>query len=106
MGNAFNECRALQGSLSRFGPPLIAASIQTRVCKVMRQQFRFGCSVGGELVAKDLAHAAVQNLAPALEQILISRILNERVLEAIIGSRREALHQQDVGFGEPLQSRS
>ena len=45
----------------------------------------------------------MQNLAPALEQILISRVLNERVLEAIIGVRRQALHQQDVGLGKPFQ---
>jgi hypothetical protein len=42
-------------------------------------------------------------LTPALEQILISRILNERVLEPIVGFGRQALHQQDVGVGEPLQ---
>ena len=54
----------------------------------MRQQLRFGRSAGCELVAQDLADAAVQNLAPALEQILVSRILNQRVLEAVFGLRR------------------
>ena len=49
----------------------------------MRQQFRFGRSGAGKFVAQGFADAAVQKLAPALEQILISRILYERVLKAI-----------------------
>jgi hypothetical protein len=56
----------------------------------MCQQLRFGRSGGCELVTQDIADAAMQNLAPAPEQILISCILDERVLE------------QDIGFGEPL----
>ena len=47
----------------------------------------------------------MQNLAPALEQILVSRVLNERVLETIFGFGRQALHQQNVGLGEPFQRR-
>ena len=66
----------------------------------MRQHLRLGRSGGGEIIAQRLADAAVQNLAAAFEQILISRILNQRVLEAIIGFRRQTLDQQDVGFGE------
>ena len=58
----------------------------------MRQQFRSGRSGAGKFVAQGFADAAVQKLAPALEQILISRILNERVLEVIVGIRRRALH--------------
>jgi hypothetical protein len=44
-------------------------------------------------------------LAPAFEQILISRVLNKRVLEPIIRVWRQALHQQDVRLGEPVERR-
>ena len=46
----------------------------------------------------------MQHLAPALEQILVSRVLNQRVFETIIGFRRQALDQQYVGLGKPFQS--
>ena len=41
--------------------------------------------------------------APAFQQIFISRVLNERMLEPIIGLRRPALHQQDIGVDEFFQ---
>ena len=67
----------------------------------MRQQFRLGRGGTGELVAQGSAHAAVQYQAPALQQILISSVLNERMLEAIVRIWWQALHQEDVGIGEP-----
>jgi hypothetical protein len=48
---------------------------------VMRQQLRLGRRGVGKMVAQNFGDAAVQHLTPALEQILISRILNERVLD-------------------------
>jgi hypothetical protein len=45
----------------------------------------------------------VQNLATALEQVLISS--DECVLEAVVGFRGHALHKQDVGLGEAFQRR-
>ena len=51
----------------------------------MREHFRLGRCRGGEAIAQYLGDAAVQNLAPALEQILVGRVLDERVLETIIG---------------------
>jgi hypothetical protein len=61
--------------------------------EVMRQQLRLGRRGVGKMVAQNFGDAAVQHLTPALEQILISRILNERVLEPIVGFGRQALHQ-------------
>jgi hypothetical protein len=68
----------------------------------MRQQLRLGRGGAGKLVAQGFAHAAVQYQAPALQQILVSGVLNERVLEAIVRIWRQALHQEDVGVGEPV----
>ena len=71
----------------------------------MREQLRLGCSGGGKLIAQDLTRAAVQSLSTALKQVLISRILNERMLKAVFGFRRKALYQEDVGLSQPFQRR-
>ena len=47
----------------------------------------------------------MQRLPAALEQAIVGGVLDQRVLEAIVGSRRRALDKQEVGFGEPLQRR-
>src|SRR3974390_3152540 len=71
----------------------------------MREQFRPGCSDGGKLIAQNFTRAAVQGLATALEQALISRILDERMLEAVFGFWWKALHEEYVGLGQPFQRR-
>src|SRR5262249_45576256 len=71
----------------------------------MCEQLRLGCSDGGKLIAQNFTRAAVQSLATALEEILVSRILNERVLKAVFGFRRKALHQEYVGLSQPFQRR-
>ena len=43
----------------------------------------------------------MQRLAAALEQALVGRVLDQRVLEAIGRLRRRALDEEEVGFGEP-----
>jgi hypothetical protein len=67
----------------------------------MCQQLRLGR--GGDIIKQDFGDAAVQNLASALEQILIGCALNERVLETIVCGGREPLHQQDVSVRELFQ---
>src|SRR6516164_374894 len=47
----------------------------------------------------------MERLPSALEQAVVGRVLDQRVLEAIVGLRRRALDKQKVGFGEPLQRR-
>src|SRR5215469_6986136 len=86
--------------LSCLAPPFDSGLGHARLGEVMRQQFRFGRSGASKFVAQGFADAAVQSLAPTLEQILISRILNERVLEAIVGIGRQALDKEDVRLGE------
>ena len=65
---------------------------------MMRDRFGLGVRV-----AQRLGGAAVKRLAPALEQVLVSRVLDQRMLEAIGGGRGGALHEQEIGFGEPVQ---
>src|ERR1700751_2073383 len=71
----------------------------------MREQLRLGCSSGGKLISQNLTRAAVQSLATALKQVLISRILNERMLKAVFGFGRKALHQEYVGLSQPFERR-
>ena len=47
----------------------------------------------------------MQRLAAALEQAVVGRVLDQRVLEAIVGLRRSALDKQEVGVGKPIQRR-
>ena len=71
----------------------------------MREQLRLGYSSGGKLIAQSFSRAAVQSLAATLKQVLISRILNERMFKAVVGFRRKALHQKYVGLSQPFQRR-
>ena len=45
----------------------------------------------------------MQRLPAALEQAVVGRVLDQRVLEAIVGLRRRALDEQEVGVGKPIQ---
>ena len=47
----------------------------------------------------------MQRLPAALEQAVVGRVLDQRVLEAIVGLRRRALDEQEVGVGKPIQRR-
>ena len=47
----------------------------------------------------------MQLLATAPGDALISRILDQRVLEAVVGLRWRALDKQEVSFGKPIQRR-
>src|SRR5262252_8518562 len=69
----------------------------------MRQHFRFGRRPLREPVSQNLGDAPMQPLPPALEKIFVGRILNKRVLEAIVAVRRDALDEQNIGCRELFQ---
>jgi hypothetical protein len=56
------------------------------------------------LVAQDFGSAAMQRLAAALEQAVIGRVLNQRVLEAIVRLRAGALCDEEVFERRPHSS--
>src|SRR5262249_5468178 len=98
------------GSGSRAGPrlgalppPWVGGVTRPRLRKVMRQPFRLGRRRVREAVAQNLGDAPMQYLPAALEKIFVGRILNKRVLEAIVAVRRKALDEQNIGFRELLQ---
>jgi hypothetical protein len=57
------------------------------------------------LLTQNLSGSPMQVLATAPEEALISRILDQRVLEAVVGLRERALDKQEVSFGKPIQRR-
>jgi hypothetical protein len=67
---------------------------------VIRQHLRLGRRRLRKAVAQNLGDAPMQRLSPALEKILVGRILNKRVLEAIVGVGWEALDEQNIGLRE------
>ena len=105
MRDRFLEGGAAQRLVAGLAPPFDRGVGHARLREVMREHFRLGGGGVGEAVAQNLRDATMQDLAPALQQIFVSGVLNERVLEAIIALRRQALDQHDVGFGEFLQRR-
>ena len=59
----------------------------------------------GEAIPQSLSDAAMQDLTTALQEILVSGVLNERMLEAIITFGQHAFNQHDVGIRKPSQGR-
>ena len=105
MGDRLLEGGAAQRLVAGLAPPFDGGVGHARLREMMRQRFRLGRRRIGEAVAQNLGDAAVQNLAPALEQIFVGRVLDERVLEAVVALGRQALDQHDVGVGELFQRR-
>jgi hypothetical protein len=64
--------------------------------------FRLGCGELG-LVAQDFGGATVQRLPAALQEAVEARVLDQRVLEAIVGLRAGALGDEEVRAGEPIE---
>ena len=61
---------------------------------------RLGLAVRGE---QRLAGAAMQRLAPALQETFIGRVSDQRVLEAVGRIWRRAFDEEKIGFGEAFE---
>jgi predicted ATPase len=83
----------------------IAASVRPAWGEMMRQHFGLSCRLVGEAVAQSFGGAAMQDLAPAFQQVLVGCVLNERMLEAVVAFRHHAFHQHDVGVRKPFKRR-
>jgi hypothetical protein len=53
--------------------------------EVMRQNFQVGRRRRAEAIAQNFSDAVMQDPASTFEQIFVGRVLNERVLEMILG---------------------
>ena len=101
MGDRLLEGRAAQRLVARLAPPFDREIVEAGLSEMMGDRL----GLGRRAVAQDFGGAAVQRLAAALEQAVVGRILDQRVLEAVVRLRSIALDEQNVGLGEPLQRR-
>jgi hypothetical protein len=104
VGDRLLEGRPAKGLVAGLAPPFDGEVVEASLCEMTRDHSRLGHGSLG-LIAQKLSGAAVQRLAAAPEQAVISRVLYQRVFEAIVGLRRRALDKQKVGVREPLQRR-
>ena len=102
MGDRFLEGRAAERLIARLAPPFDREIAEAGLSEMMGERLRLGRRAL-RTVAQDFSGAAVQRLAAALEQALVGRVLDQRVLEAVVRLRSIALDEQDVGLGEPLE---
>ena len=102
MGDRLLKRRAAERLVARLAPPFDSEIVEAGLGEMPSDELRLGRRALG-LVAQNLRGAAVQRLAAALEQALVCRILDQRVLEAIGRPRRRALDDEEVGLGEPVE---
>ena len=98
MGDRLLEGRAAKGLIAGLAPPFDREVVEASLGKMMGYDFRL--EPGGLwLIAKDFGGPVVQRPAAAPEQTFISRVLDQRVLEAIVRLRRGAFDEEDIRVG-------
>ena len=102
MGDRLLEGRAAQRLVARLAPPFDREIVEAGLGEMMGDDFRLGRGALG-LIAQDFGGAAVQRLAAALEQAVVGRVLDQRVLEAIVRLMARALGDEEVRAGEPVE---
>jgi len=70
---------------------------------VVREQLGLAFDDSRKPPLEQVRDASVQLLASRLEQRLIGSVLNQGVLEAIVGLRTRALGNEEIRFGEPVE---
>ena len=103
MGDRLLERRAPQGLVARLAPPFDGETVEPGLGEMMGDELRLGRRALG-IVAQDFRGAAVQRLAAALEQALVGRVLDQRMLEAIGPLRAGALDEEQVRMDEPCRA--
>ena len=101
MGNRLLERRTAQRLIARLPPPPDSEIVEPSLREVMRDDFRFSHR-SLWIVAQEFG-GEVERLAAALEQTVRGGVLDQRVLEAIVGLRGSALDKQKVGVSKPIQ---
>ena len=101
MGDRLLEGRAPQGLVARLAPPFDGEIVEARLCEMARDRLRLPLGLN-----KRLRRAPVQRLPAALQEAVVGRVLNQRMLKAVDRLRRDALYEEKVRLQETVQSRS
>jgi hypothetical protein len=89
---------------ARLAPPFDGEVVEARFGEMMRDDFCLGRYALG-LIAQEFRGTAMQRLPAALEQAVVGRVLDQRVLEAVVRLRACALGDKEVRAGEPVERR-
>src|SRR5580704_13319499 len=98
MGDRLLEGRAAQSLVARLAPPFDCKIVESSLGEMVRDRLRLGLGFD-----QRFSRAAVQRLAAALEQAVVGRVLDQRVLEAIVRLMARALGDNEVRGGEPVE---
>ena len=104
MGDGLLEGGAAQGLVAALAPPFDGEIVEAGLREMMGDDFWRGCGALG-LIAQDFRGAAVQRLAAAFQQAVVRRVLDQRVLEAIVRLMARAFGDEEVRAGEPIERR-
>jgi hypothetical protein len=88
MRDRFGEGRAAERLIAGLAPIFDRRLGQAGFGEMMREYFRLRRRALRELIVQRLGGAAVKRLAAALQQILVRRVLDQCVLEAVFRLRR------------------
>src|SRR5262245_21459008 len=81
---------SVQRPVARLDPPFDGRFAEPPLREMMGDDLRLDLGHCLEPIAQGLSNAPVQYLPAAFEQVLVSRLLHQRVLEAVDGFRRIA----------------
>src|ERR1700691_3639431 len=102
MSDRLLEGRAAKRLVARSSPPFDGEVVEAGLGEMMCDDLRFGRGAL-RVVAQDFGGAAVERPAAALEQAVVGRVLDQRMLEAIARLAAGALGDKEVPFGEPVE---
>src|SRR5580693_1222071 len=96
------EGGAAQRLVARLAPPFDREFVEAGLSEMMGDDLRLGRRRLW-LPDQDFRRTAVQRLAAALEQALVGRVLDQRVLEAVVRLRAATLGDEEVRVDEPVE---
>jgi hypothetical protein len=102
VGDRLLERRAAQRLVARLAPPFDGEFVEAGLSEMMGDDLRLGRRRLW-LPDQDFRRAAVQHPPAALEETLVGRVLDQRVLEAVVRLRAGTLGDEEVRVGEPVE---
>ena len=99
MRDRLGEGGAAQGLVAGLAPPFDRKFALARLREMMRERLGLRRGRGQQ----HLGGAPVQRLAAALQEAVVGGVLDQSVLEAIVGVRRDAFDEQQFRVDESVE---